>query len=1172
MEKQTLRLKEKALLKDIKATESPLETIHNQNNDRTEFSFHNDKLGLIPTTSSDTDLAKEIKELRDLKDYKDFKEGVNSTNELDIENLLLSKKRFSEISFSNSNSNNAVYNNNRFGVCHNDPHIGNMGNILNVKNLTKQSLLTTKTSSHFSAVNSEGTKKSERKTRSEKTANTAKTNKSVLTNNTVNTTGNINCNDNLTQNSKSRNTWSFEEDNTLKFLIEDFQSNTSEVINWKKIEEKMKILYLEGKVPNLRNGKQCRERWINHLETEVNKRTWSPQEEEILFAKAKEHGNRWSEIAKHLNKRTDNCIKNHYYSSLRKNIRRLLKHLSGRNKGKGENADSYIDYEQVNSELVYKMLKLFDITYLDLNELSLKFIVLTMVEYEVNSADDINNMSHLLREYYNSKKEQLMGKNDMDSENLNDTYESTKKPNSIIVYDNKNMVGDSSYQTESMTASKFNTADFQNTQTNSFCNINTTDAYYPDNSVTQKNFVYESDNTNNNSNNNSNTGNILNAVNTNILNSLSNTDTTKILGYSKERERSLLKEKESNQNNTPNQSLQTNNLNLNANPQFNPIFNHNPQTNTSFNLKDLQLVSLLNMSQKESGGFDDTQLQFNIPPLVNSTSFNSYGNNMITNLFTNNIQEDNNNNSNINNTNTINKSNMNSKKNTNEFIFKEFNEQSDDRLRTKASYFFYNLYNNEAKESVKEGGNNTTLDGTDSSHHNILNSNSNINPNSSVTSNPSLSQNVLKSRNILESIKKDIKLSKSKVKLDLENKEKKKDYYSNIVNMAQANAGKKPTVSIDKATLSNPESGKEEGRNISTKGSNTGLVEVKISDRKNSENIGMNTEMMKEKESQKKFSVPQNSNNSFNIKALKESLKLNDSKSFTDELNHLNSNNVNYSAIEALNKKILNSVQPNNIKAVEESIKENKIQQQQICKNSQSIPMLDPIKANQISFPKPKPTPLDFFNEFCEAYSRTPSLLVNNLKFNASRNPSQTFQAVSNNKLFNNSILSRNISNNNMTTPGIIPISINPGNQMSNNSLGTIGIPVLIQPSSLNRNTSTMTINSNNNALNNYNLEYMLGGFTNQFSNNSLRNSRTFMKSDTAASETAKTLTQNSFIKSNPDFKFNTSTTFGMFNMGDDLGNSKNTNGRDEEFAKPGMKSGSVIKGKDSDFKPVKQE
>ncbi len=54
------------------------------------------------------------------------------------------------------------------------------------------------------------------------------------------------------------------------------------------------------------------------------------EEERKIFDAHKIYGNKWKNIAKQLNNRTDNSIKNHFYSILRKGLRRLNKMIGDR--------------------------------------------------------------------------------------------------------------------------------------------------------------------------------------------------------------------------------------------------------------------------------------------------------------------------------------------------------------------------------------------------------------------------------------------------------------------------------------------------------------------------------------------------------------------------------------------------------------------------------------------------------------------------------------------------------------------------------------------------------------------------------------------------------------------------------------------------------------------------
>jgi Myb-like DNA-binding domain len=67
-----------------------------------------------------------------------------------------------------------------------------------------------------------------------------------------------------------------------------------------------------------RSGKQCRERWFNILNPNVKKGDWKPEEDALIFQMFQTCGPKWTMIAGCLEGRTENSIKNRFYSTIRK--------------------------------------------------------------------------------------------------------------------------------------------------------------------------------------------------------------------------------------------------------------------------------------------------------------------------------------------------------------------------------------------------------------------------------------------------------------------------------------------------------------------------------------------------------------------------------------------------------------------------------------------------------------------------------------------------------------------------------------------------------------------------------------------------------------------------------------------------------------------------------------
>lgn len=105
-----------------------------------------------------------------------------------------------------------------------------------------------------------------------------------------------------------KGSWTREEDEIVVAFVRE-----NGMKNWVKLAES-----LPGRI-----GKQCRERWMNHLNPHVARATWTPDEDAMLIDLHNRLGNQWTRIASLMNGRTDNDVKNRWNSSLKRRLERM---------------------------------------------------------------------------------------------------------------------------------------------------------------------------------------------------------------------------------------------------------------------------------------------------------------------------------------------------------------------------------------------------------------------------------------------------------------------------------------------------------------------------------------------------------------------------------------------------------------------------------------------------------------------------------------------------------------------------------------------------------------------------------------------------------------------------------------------------------------------------------
>ncbi|OMJ86159.1 hypothetical protein SteCoe_12358 [Stentor coeruleus] len=111
--------------------------------------------------------------------------------------------------------------------------------------------------------------------------------------------------------------WEPNEDEILKKLVETYGSK-----RWNYISE----MITSFESATYKSPKQCRDRWVNHLDPKLIQTPWTEKEEATLIKKHKSLGCKWSIISHFFKGRSANSVKNHFYSLIRKNLRRYNKY------------------------------------------------------------------------------------------------------------------------------------------------------------------------------------------------------------------------------------------------------------------------------------------------------------------------------------------------------------------------------------------------------------------------------------------------------------------------------------------------------------------------------------------------------------------------------------------------------------------------------------------------------------------------------------------------------------------------------------------------------------------------------------------------------------------------------------------------------------------------------
>jgi hypothetical protein len=237
---------------------------------------------------------------------------------------------------------------------------------------------------------------------------------------------------NLTKHKVSfrKSTWQSSEDIILRELVLKHGKK-----HWQKIANELNERMGSG---SIRAGKQCRERWLNHLDGRIRKDPWKTDEDLTLLTKQQIIGNKWSDIVKYLPGRTENMVKNRFNTlakqkreEKRNNSLKKLDDIIGgleQEKNNSEDKEAWVDEKIQELEII--MSKKDDSNNVSLND---KIEGLSMEEKKKMKYEEKKGFKDVPKLVFDKNVESPF----MTNQNLNKKYQVSSYINTPKIFDAK---------------------------------------------------------------------------------------------------------------------------------------------------------------------------------------------------------------------------------------------------------------------------------------------------------------------------------------------------------------------------------------------------------------------------------------------------------------------------------------------------------------------------------------------------------------------------------------------------------------------------------------------------------------------------------------------------------------------------------------------------------------